>query len=234
MTDDLRGLSGLLDRLLAVGKEYAAKGQDLAEDQLDIPEDGVERDAMVSGLKKGALASAVLVGLLGTKTGRSLTGTALKIGGLAALGTAAFKGYRNWQETGSPLGTDDGGEPVHQLSDSRANTRSMLILKAMVAAAHADGHVDNQEIQTIRHELIEMHLPQSLAEEVESILDSPNSARQLASLVTTQQIASEVYLASRLIIGKDSSAQEQGYLQDLVQALGLADELKNSLDQQVT
>lgn len=239
MTNQISGLSALLDKLLSAGKEYAAKGQDLAEEKLNIPEQGIERDAMVDGMKKGALASAVLVGLLGTKTGRNLTGTAIKLGGLAALGTAAFKGYQNWKETGSPLGSssDSGSDAdqvaVHKLVQDSANSRSTLILKAMVSAAHADGHVDNEEIQAIRHELIEMHLPESMAAEVESILDAPVSAEALASLVDNEQVASEVYLATRLIINNKSSAQEQGYLQDLVHALGVSKELRESLDAQL-
>ena len=76
----------LLDNLLSASKAVAEKGKNYAEDMLNIPEGGVERENKVDGLKKGALASAVLFGLLGTKGGRSLTGKVIKIGGIAALG----------------------------------------------------------------------------------------------------------------------------------------------------
>ena len=83
-------LEQLLESLLEKGRQYAEKGQEVAEQKLNIPSEGPEREIMLDGLKKGAIASAVLVGLLGTKGGRSLTGTAIKLGGLAAIGAAAF------------------------------------------------------------------------------------------------------------------------------------------------
>ena len=43
----------LIDSLLASGKTLADKGRDVAEDKLNIPEQGPERDAMLSGLGKG-------------------------------------------------------------------------------------------------------------------------------------------------------------------------------------
>ncbi len=229
-------LSVVLDKLLATAKEYASKGvekgQDFTEEKLNIPETGAERDAMVDGLKKGALASAVLLGLLGTKTGRKLTGKAIKIGSIAALGTAAYKGYQNWKATGDPLSAS-ASQPLHKLEDDEANQRSLLIIKALVAAAHADGHVDDQEIQAIRRELIEMHLPQELAIQVEDILESPMTAQNLAALADSSQAASEVYLATRLIIGEHSSEQEQAYLVALSDALAIDEPLQSSLDSQV-
>lgn len=233
MNDQTSSISALLDKLLAGGQQLATKGQDMAEQQLNIPAAGPERDTMLNGMKKGALASAVLLGLLGTKTGRSLTGTAIKLGGLAALGTAAYKGYQNWQQTGDPLSSTKAAKAVHELPAEQASARSLLMLRALVSAAHADGHIDDQEVQAIRHELIEMHLPESVAAEVEAIVDAPLSAHALASMVDDQQAAAEVYLASRIIINQQSSSQEQGYLQDLAQAMGLSKDLQRSLDQQI-
>ncbi len=241
MNDRMSDVSSLLDKLLSAGKEYVGKGQDFAESKLDIPDQGPEREAMVDGMKKGAIASAVLVGLLGTKSGRSLTGSVIKLGSLAALGVAAVKGYQNWQETGDPLksssaSSSSGTDPkaLHELSDADSASRSLLIIKSLVAAANADGHIDSDEIQTIRHELIEMHLPESLANDIEAILDVPLTAEQLAAQVSSAQAASEVYLATRLIINDLSSSQEQSYLQDLVKHLGISEGLRASLESEVS
>ena len=65
MSDQQLSPQSVLDQILNVGKEYLQKGQDLAEDKLNIPEQGEERELMLNGLKKGAIASAVLVGLIG-------------------------------------------------------------------------------------------------------------------------------------------------------------------------
>ena len=231
MTDLQKGLTSLLNDLLSKASDYASKGQAVAEQKLNIPDSGTERDAMLSGMKKGALASAVLVGLFGTKTGRSLTGTAFKLGSLAALGTVAYKGYQNWKSTGDPLQSAQETMPI---STDSSSEHSLLILKALVAASYADGHLDDNEIALIRRELIEMHLPESLAHEIEAVLESPISTAELASLVSNEQAASEVYVATRLIIGDGASAQEQGYLTDLTKALGMETALLASLDSELS
>ena len=217
----------LLDKVLSIGKEYVEKGQSIAEEKLNIPEGGEEREVMLDGLKKGALASALLVGLFGTKGGRSLTGSALKIGGLAALGTAAFKGYQNWRATGDVMTS------VHELQDSAGEGRSLLLIQAMVAAANADGRIDDEEQSQIKHQILEMSLPGEIAITLENIIDSPLSAQELAQLVSDQTTASEVYLATRLLIDENSSIREKMYRDSLVAALDLPSELISSLDAEV-
>lgn len=217
----------LLDKLLAKGRDYAEQGQALAEEKLDIPEGGAEREVMLDGLKKGALASAVLVGLLGTKGGRKLTGTAIKLGGLAALGTAAFKGYQKWQ------GGEQSGESIHEVVSDVAEQRGLLIIQTMVAAANADGKVDDEEQRRLKHELLEMHLPGELAMQLENIIDSPLSAQEVAQLVTDQTMAAEVYLAARLLVDNESSTAETMFLDDLVSSLGIDKDFRGSLDTQI-
>jgi len=182
---------------------------------------------MLDGLKKGALASALIVGLLGTKGGRSLTGTAIKVGGLAALGTAAYKGYQNWKNTGDVMTS------VHELEDSAAEQRGLLLIEAMVAAASADGRIDDEEHSQIKHQILEMHLPGEMAVTLENIIDSPLSADELAQKVSSPTEASEVYLATRLLIDDNSSAQEKRYRDSLVAALGMSGELVAALEAQV-
>ena len=52
-------------------------------------------------LATGALAAV----LLGTGAGRKLGGTALQLGGLAAVAGLAYKAYQNYQEGQKPGGT---------------------------------------------------------------------------------------------------------------------------------
>ncbi len=56
-----------LDELLKTGKDLAGKGQAIAEEKLQMPAEGAERDAKMDGIKKGAMAAGVLALLLGTK-----------------------------------------------------------------------------------------------------------------------------------------------------------------------
>ena len=53
--------------------------------------------------KDNPLAAGALVAvLLGTGTGRQVTGTALKLGGLAAIGGLAYKAYQNYKNGDQP------------------------------------------------------------------------------------------------------------------------------------
>jgi len=228
MADEAFNPQALLDQLLSVSKKYVEKGQAIAEEKLNIPESGEERKVMLDGLKKGALASALLVGLLGTKGGRSLTGSALKIGGLAALGTAAYKGFQNWRATGEVMTS------VHELQNSAGEARGLLLIEAMVAAANADGLIDDKEQNQIKHQILEMSLPGEMAMTLENIIDSPLSAQELALKVSDQAEATEVYLATRLLIDDNSSIKEKMYRDSLVAALELPAELVESLDAELT
>jgi len=228
MADEAFNPQTLLDQLLSVSKKYVEKGQAIAEEKLNIPESGEEREVMLDGLKKGALASALLVGLLGTKGGRSLTGSALKIGGLAALGTAAYKGFQNWRATGEVMTS------VHELQNSAGEARGLLLIEAMVAAANADGLIDDKEQNQIKHQILEMSLPGEMAMTLENIIDSPLSAQELALKVSDQAEATEVYLATRLLIDDNSSIKEKMYRDSLVAALELPAELVESLDTELT
>lgn len=226
--------SVLVDKLLSAGKTYVERGQAIAEEKLNIPEQGEQREVMLDGLKKGAMATAVLLGLLGTNGGRKLTGSMLKLGGLAALGTAAYKGYQNWQQTGDLMGvTVHSAEGfVDQPERHASEPRGLLIIEALVAAANADGNIDDQEQQAIKHQILEMHLPGEMAIMLENIIDSPLSAGELAQKVRGLTEASEVYLATRLLIGNDASLTETLYKDSLVSALGLSPQLISSLDSQ--
>jgi hypothetical protein len=84
-------LKDMLDQMLAAGRDLAAQGQAYAEQKLNVPSAGPERDAALSNLGKGALAGGALALLLGTSAGRKLTGTAAALGGLGALGQGRLR-----------------------------------------------------------------------------------------------------------------------------------------------
>lgn len=225
--------SAMLDQLLNTGKKYMQKGQYMAEHQLNIPQEGDAREAMLDGLKKGAIASAVLLGLFGTSGGRTLTKNVIKIGGLAALGTAAYKGYQNWQKTGHVMPGEDKIAPIHELTDHQAEGRGLLLIEAMVAAANADGRIDSQEQQAIKHQVLEMHLDGEMAMVLENIIDAPLSAAEVAQKVSNPTEAAEVYIATRLLIGPDAQGMEKQFLDSLVAALALQPDLVHHLESEI-
>jgi len=185
----------LLDELLQAAKTAAEKGQTIAEDKLNIPESGEEREAALSGLKKGAAVAGVLALLLGTKSGRSITGTAVKVGSIAALGTVAFKAYRNWKG-GSLTAEVDSSASVINLQDEAEQKRSISIFSAMVAAANADGHINKEEQEELKEQLLSMDLPESSLKELKAIVSTPPSVTDIIKQVETETAATEVYLAA--------------------------------------
>ena len=90
-------IKSVLDQLLGSGKDMAVKTKDFAESKLGIPATGEGRDAAMSNLGKGAAVGGLLALLLGTKTGRSVTGKAVKYGSIAAVAAVAYKAYQSWQ-----------------------------------------------------------------------------------------------------------------------------------------
>jgi len=164
---------------------------------------------------------------LGTKGGRSITGKAIKIGGIAALGTAAYKGYKHWR-------SNKVGVSIHELNGDEAQERAFLLIAAMVSAAHADGRLDDDESKLLKREILNMKLPENLLAQVTDIVNQPLTVTELSEQVKDDAVASEVYLAARIFIDEKSTNEELTYLADLVQALGLSKELVTLLDAELT
>lgn len=217
-------IQAITDLLLQAGQELAKKGQTLAEEKLQLPESGPERDKALETLGKGAAAGGLLVALLGTGVGRKLTGTTLKLGSLAALGTVAYQAYQNW------LGkTEQPGTPVSQLSGPAAATRSLALLKATIAAAKADGHLDDAERSRIESQLGKLALdPETLAI-FKAELEKPLSVNDVAAGADSPAAAAEIYLVSLAVID-EKSEQERAYLQSLASELKLSSELVAALE----
>ncbi len=220
----------LLDNLLQSGRKLAAQGQDIAEEKLGMPAAGEQRDAMLSGMGKGALAAGALALLLGTKGGRKLGGTALKLGSVAAIGGVAYTAYQNWQK-------EQGNAavkliPINELTGEQADLRSLILLKAMIAAAKADGHIDEQELVTIKDEMVKLGLGKSAADFFRDEAGKPLNVKDVVADVSDAETAAEVYLASKLLLNLDN-ADEKDYLDQLVAALGLDDSLVAELDRAV-
>lgn len=219
-------MKSLLDQLLQSGKDMAQQGQSTAEQKLGIPSEGVDRDAVLSGLKSGAAAAGVLALFLGTQAGRRVTGAAVKVGGLAALGGVAYQMYRQWNAGASSAATVSTAEPA-QLSAPQAPKASIeLLLKAMIAAAKADGHIDSAELEKIRTQLGSLNLGEKASDMILEELARPLDVKALAALTNGDMaIALEVYLVSASMLDA-SDAVEQAYLEDLRVALQLPDSVK--------
>jgi uncharacterized membrane protein YebE (DUF533 family) len=218
----------MLDQILAAGKDWAAQGQAYAETHLNLPPAGAERDAMLSNLGKGALAGGALAALLGTRGGRKLTGTAAALGGIGLLGKTAYDAFQTWK-TDQGATAEPGAAPVGELTGAAAERRSQALLKAMIAAAKADGHIDPTERTAIHDAIHRLGLDEDVRLMMEAEVERPLSPTDVAAAADSPAAAAEMYLASLFVIDTQDPT-ERAYLNDLAAALGLDPALAGQLE----
>jgi uncharacterized membrane protein YebE (DUF533 family) len=184
----------------------------------------------------GAAVGGALALLLGSRRGRSLGGKALKIGTVAALGTLAWRAYNDWQsqQQASSPGPAAGAPPpaapaFEQLPAPALEDHSRAMLKAMVAAAKSDGHLDERERAAVEAELKRLDADPATRAWVEGELRRPIDPADVAAAARTPEMAAEIYLASVVVVD-DTTTMERAYLDELARQLRLAPDLKATLE----
>lgn len=179
-------------------------------------------------LGAGVAAGGLIGVLMGSKKTKKYAKTAAGVGGAAALGALAYKVYNDWQakQPGTPPASSDAQ------FDESDHYHQQLILKAMIAAAKADGHVDEQEMARIDQAVAEMGADDSVQALIHQELNKPLDPADVARLARTPQQASEVYLAS-LLVADEQNFMEKSYLQELSKQLNLNPEVVQQLEIQV-
>ncbi|WP_137133455.1 tellurite resistance TerB family protein [Rhizobium sp. FKY42] len=188
-------------------------------------------------LKAGALAAAIL----GTKTGRKLAGNVATLGGIAAVAGLGYLAYRNYQSGKAPQsGPVDpsalqppAGSPFNFESPSLSNDFALTLLRAMIAAAKADGHIDAFERQKIMEKVHEVDLGAEAEAFLSKELADPIDLDALVAAGRTEEQRVEIYTASRLAIDPDTRA-ERGYLDLLAGRLKLPDPLIDHIEATVS
>ncbi len=188
---------------------------------------------LLKGAGGGALAAGALGLLLGNKSARKLGGKALTYGGLAALGVIAYKAYGNWQaqQQGAAQPRIE-PQTVDRLPAPQAELHSQAILKALVAAAKADGHVDAKERQLIEEQIGALANDPELLRWLDAELNKPLDPAEVARAASTPEMAAEMYIASVLMVDEEHF-MERAYLEELARQLKLEPSLKAELEAQV-
>ncbi|MDZ4841221.1 MAG: DUF533 domain-containing protein [Hyphomicrobium aestuarii] len=200
------------------------------EDMMATLKTMIERNQFGAGAAAGGLGAVVL----GTQTGRSIAAGAAKIGALALIGGLAYKAYQNYQ-AGKPLIALDhvvaeaapdgsGFEP-----DSVTNEAAILYIRAMIAAASADGRVDPAEMTGIMGNLKQAGFEAAAEEFLADELNNPATIDSLVESCVSAEQGVQVYTAARIAISPDSRA-EQAFLAELAAKLGMAPELAANID----
>ncbi|EJM69591.1 hypothetical protein PMI29_01863 [Pseudomonas sp. GM49] len=230
--------SDLLEQLLRAGQgSMAQQGGAGASAQGGLGDLG----GLLGGLLGGGAGGggAGLGGLLGGLLGggspmggapQSRSGGGTRYAALASLGMMAFQAYQAWQRSQASA-PQEAPRTVDLLAGPEAEEHSHAILRALIAAAKADGRIDDAEKQMISTEIgrhtDDPQLQQWLDDEVAKPLD----ANEVAQSATDPAMASEMYLASVLLVDDQQDA-ERNYLDELAAALQIEPQLQLHLEQQ--
>lgn len=108
----------------------------------------------------------------------------------------------------------------------------LILMRAMITAAYADGHIDDTERQRIFAQVETMELSVSEKAMLFDELRKPLSLQQLVQQVPNAQTGIEVYAASASAIDTSDPSSE-AFLQALSQQLCIPRELVESIHQQL-
>ena len=168
----------------------------------------------------------------GMPQGRSSAG-GVNYAMLASLGMMAFQAYQNWQRQQSANAAQQSSlTTVDQLEGPEAEAHSHAILQAMLAAAKADGRIDEREQAAIQAELQRHAGEPQLQAWIDAEMRKPLDAAEVAQAAQGDPaVAAEMYLVSVMLVDDQQDA-ERTYLDELAYNLNLDPELQAHLEQQ--
>ncbi len=242
----------LLNQVITSGGDMANQAKNQFNQQT-----GQTKQAGMSDMTKGAIGGAVggslLTMLVGSKKGRKMGKKAAQLGGTAALGALAYKVFNDWQANSAAnsqlnQANSQGAQSAQAVSSQptqmssvtaqqiampeQTQDHAMLVLKAMIAAAKADGHVDNEERQRIHQAIVSLGATAEVSQFVDNELNKPLNPADVAQGVTCPEQAAELYLASVAMVD-EQNFMEKAYLKELASQLGLQPELTARLEAQL-
>jgi len=152
-------------------------------------------------------------------------------GGAAPAGAGAASrdsGPSLGERLGSLLGMGDEAQREPEPA-SLGDAQAMLLIRAMVAAANADGQITPDERQRITSRLDQAGAGADERAVLERELQNPLSGEQIVREVHDQETAQQVYLASRIAMNPDTPA-EKAYLDFLAARLDIPADRLNELN----
>ena len=183
----------------------------------------------LKGFGGGVAATGLLSLLMGKK---GFGSNVLQMGSMAALGALAYNAWKNYQGGQAAPASAAQGQfiPAEERSQAQTAQASELTIKAMIAAAAADGRIDTAESSAI---LAQIGTENAEARAwLEQQIHNPPTPQTLAAEVGNDPaLAAEIYLASRIVCG-DLDRKEIVYLHELAEALHLDDALVEKLEHQ--
>lgn len=184
------------------------------------PVDGAQG---VDGLQK-LLGPAALGSLAGVLFGGKGIGSAIK-GALVGGGGAYL-----WDKYKDRFREHNSNDPQFQGSTaSRPAERAERVIRAMIYAAKADGHIDDDEKSRIIKQLQGMSLGQQGQEIVNAAMNEPLDPTMVAKGVTDEEEALQLFTLSCAAINIDNFL-EKNYLDALATALHIPNDVKSDIE----
>lgn len=194
-----------------------------AQEFLKTPQGNAAMNAVVLGLTKAVVNS---------EAGRKLTASA------KTKGTALFNRFLNkgadapvidGSATLVPAAPEPAALPAPQAGPTDSGETALLVMRAMIAAAAADGRIDEDERERILGTLKRAGIDGEGVALIEAELARPAGAAELAAAVKTPEMAVQVYTAARGII-TPNTVEERVFLAHLSAALGLDPKIVAEID----
>lgn len=219
--DGLGGLGGLLGGLLGGGQAGGA---------------GAAASGGLGGLLGGLLGGGG--GGLGGALGGALGGGSRSRSGgtnyaaLASLGMMAYQAYQAWQRSQASAAPQQIPQTADLLAGPQIEEHSHAILRALIAAAKADGRIDETEKHLISSEIGKHTSDPQLQQWLDAEVAKPLVPAEVAqSAQGDPAVAAEMYLASVMLVDDQQNA-ERSYLDELAAALNIDPDLQVHLEAQ--
>ncbi|MEL7272696.1 MAG: DUF533 domain-containing protein [Pseudomonadota bacterium] len=217
------------------GNDFMAQAQAALGSMSQRATQGGWTDGKGGGFAGGAVVGGLLGAVMGNKKMRKkakkMGGGIVGYGGSAALGALALKAYQNYQANQSapqqaapPPPPQPAAIPAPQQAPFE-----VALLKSMISAAYADGHVDNAEREAIYGAVDRLSFDAEGKALVFDLLRNPAPIAEIAGYAQSPEQASALYVASLMAIDPDEPV-EQRYLADLAGALNLPAGLKAQIE----
>ena len=178
-----------------------------------------------SGLTKaapGGVGGLVGAGALGALLGSFMSKGALQNAALVGAGAVAWNFYQKWSQSQKE------GQAV---APAELDPTARLLLRAMVFAARADGHIDATEQDRISKVVAQMAPGQDTNALLGQLLNAPIDPAALAAEIRSAEQGEDLYRLSCMIVDIDHF-MERSYLDALAAALKISEARKGQLEEE--
>ena len=186
----------------------------------------------VNSKTPGGMGGLLGAGVLGALLGKSVSNDLVKNAALVGVGAVAWNFYQKWSQGRTQQveakASSAGWGAAPQADQWQSQTpmvmqldpTAMLVMRAMIFAARADGSVDALERQRIETILQNMLQGQDVSGQINALEAEMLDPRRIAADVQSGEQAEDIYRLSCVVIDIDHF-MERSYLDALGTALGI-------------